>query len=195
MMERLKGMNIFGMFIDKSIILDDLVRLSWQIKLRHPQTAIKRLENLVMSNLSCIYTFNQPGLVSSEGKSFPSYKYPKMEIERLALGTQSPEAVKDVVGDKYCRVNINKLSLQLGCRVGKPTTYALLFGILLAACDLADEIKVIQKGNHAWVMYKLFGVSSWHVADPSIKARGFLEKDNINKYKKNAAAADFVLSL
>lgn len=177
------GEEMFGIVIDDSPILRDLVRLAWEITCtaENPSEAVQRIKLLVLGNLAATFTFNNEGLET--GGTFPA-SLPLMEQERWEVCMRDSESeVLDLLAPaRYSGVNIRLLSVQIGARIGDCAVYTLVLGILLYSCDLCTKLTLVGNPPHAWVYCLIRGEKEHCHVDLSAWSHGWLEKDKLESY-------------
>ena len=189
LMKVLKGKQILGIRITDSLVLEGLAIIAWNIAKHHnPHEAVRRIESLILGNLSGIWTFkliNHP--------KFPYFSH--IEAERWFLGhlNSQHEACESEDWEylraprmcgRYSFEKVLTLETQLGARIGKCSTYSITLGIILCACELVDDLELVGSDGHVWVYCQVKGENEYRHIDLSLRSHGELEEDKDPGYYK-----------
>lgn len=186
LMARLQGRTLFGVEVDDSPMLRDLVRLAYKLSRQEGNLCevLYRIELLVLGNLAATWTFNNRGLETGSA-DFP-HTLPLADRLRWVIGLRKPERDHEwleYLAPGMCRPeDMRKLSTQLGARIGDCPIYALTLAILLVSCELCVRVILVGYPPHAWVAYQLNGMSEMLHCDLSVRSHGGLEADTPDYY-------------
>ena len=194
LMARLQDQTIFGVVVDDSPMLRDLVRLGAEIAEKWaavPTEAVRRIELLVLGNLAGTFTFNNVDL--ELGAEFPD-SLPLPDRERYVLcrrRTTDHAWLEYLASNRYSAEAIPRLSTQLAARVGDCPIYMLTLAFILVSCGLCERAVLVAKPPHAWLACWIKGDNSGEPRhlDLSVRSHGKREEDMLDYYAQGFATA------
>jgi len=180
-----EGNLLFGVIIDDSPYLRDLVRQAVEIKHEYQGEAIEKIARLAGHNLASTWTFNDEGLECGS-EDFPE-TMSEYDQQRWHIGRRSADQL-DKTPEIDSEEELLSLSTQLDYRVGDCATYSLTLAILLASANVPQKVELVAKHPHIFITID----KGEKFIDLARRSHGKIEEDMFEEMKKDYRDEDSI---